>query len=381
MLLVKNIRTFAPDDLGVKDLLIARNKIEYVGESISVSLPSCIEVIDGTGLIAIPGLIDGHVHVTGGGGEGGVTTRVPEVKISDLIRNGVTTVLGLLGTDGTTRTIEDLLAKTKAINELGLTAFALTGSYEYPSVTLTGNVRRDMAFISEIIGSKIAISDHRSSCITTGELARLASDVYVGGKIAGKRGVLTIHMGDGKAGLQQILDVISENDLPVSVFHPTHVNRNETLLSSALDFHQMGGMIDLTCGNAGTVRAADVITELRSSGRDRRNITISSDGNGSYSEYDENGNLLKIGVSSLDAVFNELKFMFESKNLPLDDALAYCTVNAATALGLDNRKGRIAPGYDADIVLLNESFQIDTVITSGEIIMREMMIMKNIPFE
>ena len=34
-------------------------------------------------------------------------------------------------------------------------------------------------------------------------------------------------------------------------------------------------------------------------------------------------------------------------------ALAACTVNAAHVLGRSDRKGRLAPGHDADFVLLN----------------------------
>jgi imidazolonepropionase len=35
------------------------------------------------------------------------------------------------------------------------------------------------------------------------------------------------------------------------------------------------------------------------------------------------------------------------------EALAACTVNAAHVLGRADRKGRIAPGYDADLTLLD----------------------------
>ena len=134
------------------------------------------EVIDGTGKIVTPGIIDRHVHVTGGGGEGSFHTQAPQVQLSSLIKGGVTTVLGLLGTDGISRSVENLLAKVKALKEEGISAYAICGAYGYPSTTVTGSVSKDIMFIDEILGVKLAISDHRAPNITTEELIRLASD-------------------------------------------------------------------------------------------------------------------------------------------------------------------------------------------------------------
>ncbi|CAF3946882.1 unnamed protein product [Rotaria sordida] len=53
--------------------------------------------------LIIPGLIDVHVHAIGGGGEQGPYSRTPESRLSELIRGGLTTIVGVLGTDGVTR--------------------------------------------------------------------------------------------------------------------------------------------------------------------------------------------------------------------------------------------------------------------------------------
>ena len=71
----------------------------------------------------MPGFIDGHVHMTGGGGEGGYATRTPELSLSDAIRGGVTTIVGCLGTDGVTRSLAALLAKARALDEEGISTF------------------------------------------------------------------------------------------------------------------------------------------------------------------------------------------------------------------------------------------------------------------
>ncbi len=380
MLLIKNINVYSPEKLGKKDILICGEKIELIANTIDIDLESTT-IIDGSEKIAISGLVDRHVHLIGGGGEGGVTTRVPELKCSDLIKNGITTVLGLLGTDATTRTMRELIAKVKALNELGLSAYAVTGSYQYPSKTLTDNVRDDMLFIQEIIGAKIAISDHRSSVMTTSELSKLASDVYVGGKLAGKTGVLVIHVGDGKQGLKPIFDSLDNSNLPASVFQPTHLNRNPTLLTEGLEFLRNGGYIDLTTGIAKNARAGDIIKQVIEEKIDASRLTLSSDGNGSYSSYDKDGNLLQIGAASVSAMYNELLYLVKEQKMPLESVLPFFTFNPAAAIGLGEFKGKIKANYDADILILNQELEIENVICKGKIVMQNKNISINIPFE
>ena len=45
-----------------------------------------------------PVKVDCHVHLTGGGGEGGFATRVPPLALSAFTRNGTTSAVGVLGT-------------------------------------------------------------------------------------------------------------------------------------------------------------------------------------------------------------------------------------------------------------------------------------------
>src|SRR5699024_11633606 len=131
------------------------------------------------------------------GGKGIFKNKDPKIILSKLIEGENTTVDGLLGTDSTTRSVENVVAKAKALKEEGVSAYAYTGSYGYPSVTITDSVKKDIVFINEIIGSKIALSDHRSPSISEDELARLASDTRVAGMISGKAGIVVAHMGDG----------------------------------------------------------------------------------------------------------------------------------------------------------------------------------------
>ena len=164
MILIKNCDVYAPERLGKKDVLAAGEKIVAIEDDIQAPSGLEIEIISAEGLKLIPGLIDGHVHITGAGGEGGPATRTPELRLSQLFEGAITSVVGFLGTDGMTRSVESVLMKAKALRQEGASAWIFTGAYQVPTPTLLGDVGKDLALIEEVIGvGEIAIADHRSS--------------------------------------------------------------------------------------------------------------------------------------------------------------------------------------------------------------------------
>ena len=177
MKLIQNIDVYAPQHLGKKDVLIINDKIVKIKDAGSICADGFLseaEMINGEGLLLTPGFIDCHVHVLGGGGEGGFANRTPEATMEGLTKFGVTTVVGCLGTDGIGRDMCALVAKTKGLNEQGMSAYCYTGSYQIPVRTLTDSIVKDIMMIQEIIGTgEIAISDHRSSQPTFEEFVRV----------------------------------------------------------------------------------------------------------------------------------------------------------------------------------------------------------------
>jgi beta-aspartyl-dipeptidase (metallo-type) len=126
--LIKNAEIFTPRPLGCGYLLLGGGKILLTG----VGEPDfdtglVTETVDMEGAPVGPGLIDCHVHVTGGGGEDGFSTQAPPVPLTGFTRHGVTSVVGLLGTDDETRSTASLLARTRALREEGLSAWCWTG--------------------------------------------------------------------------------------------------------------------------------------------------------------------------------------------------------------------------------------------------------------
>ncbi len=368
--IIKNAHIYAPENTGIADVLVAGGKIEAVDRNIEALLEGVdINVIYADGKRLIPGLIDRHVHIAGGGGEAGFASRTPEISLSKISASGITTVVGLLGTDGSARNIEQLYAKACALESEGISTYMLTGSYGCPSITITGCVKKDIMFIDKVVGVKIAVSDHRSAHVTVEELTRLAADARVAGMLSGKPGFIHMHMGDGKAGLDMVSEIIRNGDVPISQFSPTHVNRNGRLLDSAVEFAKMGGVIDITSsmdGGEDTIKASDAASVILEKGVSPENITMSSDSNGSIPEYDEQGRLISIGVGGIDSMRTEIRDMVKTHSMPLETALKFVTSNPARALGIGHKKGKIAKGYDADIVIVDEGFNVEMVMAKGE---------------
>jgi len=242
--LIKRAEMYSPEYNGNKDILIVNNKIflidQNITESAANSLDKNIKIIDASKCIVIPGFIDQHVHINGAGGEGGPQYRTPPIQLSELIKAGITSVIGLLGTDGFARSLKALLMKAKGLENEGISTWMYTGAYQYPSPTITGDILSDVMLIDKVIGVKIALSDHRSSHSTIDELTKVASEARVGGMLAGKVGIVHIHMGSEKEGLNQLFEIIKNTEIPTEQFAPTHLNRNEDLFKSAIEFGKMG---------------------------------------------------------------------------------------------------------------------------------------------
>jgi beta-aspartyl-dipeptidase (metallo-type) len=351
--LIRNASVFAPEALGLRQLLIGGGKILWIGgpDDPAPTVPG-LEVIDLGGKRLIPGLIDGHAHVTGGGGEGGFATRVPPVPLSRFTTAGVTTVVGVLGTDDLARTPGELLASVHALREQGLGAFAWCGGYHLPPVTLTGSVRGDIVYLDPVIGvGELAISDHRSSQPTFDEFLRVASDAHVAGLMTGKAGVLHLHLGDGVRGLELVRRALDETELPARVFHPTHINRRKALFEEALALAKRGCTVDITAfpvdDGEDAWGAADAWERYHAAGAPAERLTVSSDAGGCLPTFDH------------DTVRELL-----SRGHALALVLPAFTHNIARHLRLAG-KGEIVVCADADLVALDAAGRVVDVMAQG----------------
>ncbi|MTH45700.1 beta-aspartyl-peptidase [Intestinirhabdus alba] len=364
--LLTNARVFSPEDAGLCSLLLYADRIVAVEKEISL-FNDVTETIDCRGKWVIPGLIDQHVHLTGGGGEAGFASRTPAVKLRDLIEAGITTVVGVLGTDAISRSPKDLYAKMQSLNLEGLRAFMHTGAYAVPSPTITRSVRDDITFIPAILGVKIALADHRGSYPTLQELLRLISDIRVASLLAGKKGLLHVHLGNLPEGMSQ-LNALCDAGIPIHHISPTHVARTEALFAQAIDFARRGGHIDVTSGGSRFMPQEEAIRNALEAQVPADRITISSDGNGSVPRFNAQGIVEGLSAAPVSGNLQLLPRLIDA-GIAVPQAVAMMTANVAQSLGISG--GVLAAGERADICVLNDDLSLAHLFAAGKQVLRD----------
>lgn len=370
---VRNGTLLAPEARGRQDLLIGGGKILAIGQDV---LPrgAQVEEIDATGSFVVPGFIDAHVHILGAGGEGGPESRNRDITLSQITCAGVTTVIGLIGFDCLTRSVEALLAKARALSAEGITAYILTGGYTIPTPTLTGSVMRDLAFVEQVVGvGELAVSDHRSSQPTPNDLAKVVAEARVGGLLGRKRGTAVLHIGNGLAGLRPLEDLLASTEIPADQILPTHVNRNADLFTQSIAYAKSIGTVDITAGVAphlgfpDAVKPSKAIRRLLDAGVPIARITLSSDANGNMPVRNEAGQVIRLDVQEVIHLYREIRDLAVEEGVPLEQAIQTVTANPARVFGL-KKKGTLAPGKDADFLLLDDGLQLQAVYARGRLV-------------
>lgn len=371
--LIRNAQIYTPELSEAHDLLIVGERVAAIGNDLSIPTYTEGQVFDLQGQLVVPGFIDAHVHICGGGGEAGPNSRTPEIQLSQLTQAGITTVVGCLGTDAISRSMEELLIKARALEEEGLTTFIYSGAYQ-ADCTLMANLRSDLVLIDKVIGAgEIAISDHRSAQPQIADLERLAAEARVGGMLGGKAGIVHLHLGEGKRGIEPIQRILEETEIPIIQFMPTHMNRTHSLLEQGLEHLKAGGNIDLTAGCDDfpeELQVPHVLSLLFERKLLNDRVTVTSDGNGSMPQYNNHGELVGMGIGSVRVLWRDVREAVKRYHLPLEVALRTITSNPALVLQLP-QKGLIRQEFDADLVVLDPNLEIQHVWSRGKRMVRD----------
>jgi beta-aspartyl-dipeptidase (metallo-type) len=354
--LIENGEIYAPEPQGRRDVLLAGDRIARIGEIDRRAVEALgleLAVIDATRCLVTPGLIDPHEHLTGGSGEQGFSTQTPEIFLNELISAGITTVVGCLGVDTTTKTMPGLLARAKALREEGLTAFIYTGGYNVPPTTLTGSVRKDLLFVEEVIGAgEIAISDLRAAEPDVESLARLVTDAYIGGMLSRKSGVTHFHVGDGKRRLEPLRRLLEEYEVEPAWLYPTHVERSAALMEEAVELTRRGVTVDIDTVEEDLAKWLAFYLER---GGDATRLTASSDAS----------------ISSPHTLYSQVRDCIINGRFAVETVLRLVTSNTARVLKLDG-KGSLAAGKDADVLVIRKgSIELREVIARGRRLMSD----------
>lgn len=376
--LIKNAKLIASPNEEKTDILFNQNIIE-MGKNLNPGIKD-LQHIDATGKYISAGLIDQHMHLIGAGGKYGFASLTPEVMFSELVMSGLTTVVGTLGTDGATRSVKTLYAKTQSLISEGISAYMYTNYYGLPPITITGSVLDDMVFISNVVGCKIAISDERSSYPTEKQLLDLLHDVRIGGLVSGKGGILHVHIGALDTRIDVLLDIVKKRNFPVRNISPTHVGRTEKLFYQCNEFAKLGGIIDITTGASKFTEPSEQVLIALKNGVSIDNITFSSDCHAGLSVVDEEGKLVRLKKAPMTESLKQVKDLLATGKVTPSDGFRLITVNPAKNLGL-KKKGKIDVNMDADFTLFNSNYEVTDVIARGEILMQDGKLVKKGSYE
>ncbi len=374
--LIQGGHLYGPEDLGLQDLLVINGKIERLGTRIEVprDLFPGMEVINAAGRLIFPGLIDQHVHIIGGGGSGGFLTRTKEVYFRDLVKSGITTVAGTVGTDTLSRSMITLLMKAKAMNLSGIHTLLYTGSVLFPPMTLMGSVEKDIVLISEIVGVKTGLGETVFPRPDLRELENLITEARRAASFSGKAGVVHIHLAlSAIEWIDGIESILKAREIPYPQVVFTHVNKSPQLLERAMNFARQGGRIDLTTcirppERPGAVKPSTGLKRYLEAGGPLEGITFSSDGNAS--RVLANG---AVDYTRVGDLLGELRDCVQKEGIPLPQALAVVTSNVADCLGIAEGRGSLREGFFADLAFFTENLELTDLMGGGRWLLRNGM--------
>ena len=234
---------------------------------------------------------------------------------------------------------------------------------------------------------KFAISE-TMSFVVDDDLARIAVQAVHGGNLAGKAAIVHMHVGERECSLDPLFALMESTGLPATAFYPTHINRYDPdHIPAGARFVEMGGTIDLTAimcprGGSGTgLRVAEALKRLLDLGVPMDRVTVTSDGNVSMPVRDERREQIGLFNAGVDFLTAEWRDAVNETGLPFEQMLLPVTATPARLLKMAGRKGCIAPGADADLVVWSDDLHPSSVISRGKLMMRDGELLVRGPFE
>ncbi|MDF2646890.1 MAG: N-acetylglucosamine-6-phosphate deacetylase [Paenibacillus sp.] len=377
--ILHNVNVVQPDDLVLPATLWIRNGIIEKLESGLSSLPvGEYELIDGQGHLLIPGMIDVHIH----GANGFDMMDGSEQSIQEVSRACAETGCSSFLVTSVSSTIEELLAMIRSVkrvigHEVGakIAGLHLEGPYLNPKrkgmqnerflrhpnltemkeifneadglikmVTIAPELPGGMELISFLKEKGVIIAvAHSDATYEEAKQAFEAGASHVTHCFNGMRpihhrdpGLVVAAFEEEHVSLQAIVDGIHLHPAIIRMMHRLKGPDGMVLITDALQAMGLGDGNYVFGGHHVTV--SDGVARL------------------------EDGTL-----ASSTVTMNEALRLTVETGISLKDAVQMASTTPARILSL-NTLGRISMGLDADLVLLNEQFQVQWTMIKGHII-------------
>ena len=367
-------------------VLVKENKIGVIGEKGAIKAEKDMEIIDGKGLFYLsPGFIDIHVH--GGGGadclEG--TREALEVMARSHARGGTTAFCPTI----TTAPLERIFRSLDAIREIGSSptggARILGAHVEGPYFSKSQRGAQNPDFLRVPSREDLEKFLSYQEAIKRISLAPELPGALEFGRKMREAGIM-VAIGHSDATYDEVLSAI-ENGFS----HVTHIYsamsgvqrinlyrvagviesallRDELTVEMIADGkHLPSHLMQFVLKNKGLGQVCVVTDAMEAAGMPEGEYKIG----GLEVIVEEGVSKLKDrsafagSVATMDLLVRTLVHLV---GLPLEEAVQLVSFNPAKFLGLDHRQGVIAPGKDADLVVLDSNLEVKMTMVQGEIV-------------
>ena len=320
---------------AMRDVAVSGHKVAAVDAGIPES--QAADVLDATGLIVVPGLLDLHVHSFVGGSHYGVDPDVGQIS------KGVTTALdaGSAGADTFAAFRRYILERcdTRLFALLNISSMGMIsdkiGELEdlrWADVDAAVRVGRDNR--DHILGIKVRLSRMMTGDHDVDSLKRAVDAAEGLGRF------VMVHIGNSETSLEELVQLLRPGDVVTHAYtgHPHGVlDAAGKVIPGILEAQRRGVVFDVGHG-AGSF-SFDVAEKALSQGFHPDNISSDL-------------HVYNIEGPVFDQVSVLSKFMW--LGMSIDDAVRLSTQTTAKTMGLGDGLGTLQVGAEADVALLRQ---------------------------
>lgn len=384
--LIKNVRLVTPDGISDASVLIADGKIDSVIKD--GRAPACDEIIDGGGNFLSAGFIDIHVHGGGGHDFMDATEDAFRGALASHMRHGTTSIVPTT-TCAESGELADVFRTAKKVMENNAGLPEILGVHlEGPFIAPSMSGAQDPKYIkapSRAVWEKILADADGTLLIWTvaPELPgadALARDLKARGIVfsAGhsaalyENAVRAIEAGCTMAThlYSSMSTITRQNGYRIPGLLEAALLHDELCAEIIADgIHLPPALLKLTVKTKGTDRLVLVTDAMRGAGMPDGDYMIGSLTRGQLVSVFDGIAHYPDGISFAGSVATAdrlIRVMTSQAGVSLPDAVKMMTENPAREIGVSDRKGRVLPGYDADLVLFDSDIRIHSVWCRGE---------------
>jgi N-acetylglucosamine-6-phosphate deacetylase len=377
-------RAFTPhQEIADAVILVENASVVAVGRRQDVTIPPTARRYDATGLTIVPGFVDVHIHGAGGHDVMEGTVEAMDAVTRTVALHGTTSLVATTVTAGAEQTcraetgIVDWMRSQKAQKDSFPRAEVLGIHFEGPFIS---TARRGVHPLEWLVPPSVGLlRQFLDAAGGAGRILTLAAELPGALDLISeaRKAGLVVSMGHTDASYAEAMRAIQRG-----ATHAAHV------FNAMRPFeHRETGIIGavLTSPTVTTELIADGVhvhaaaMRLLLSAKGAHGVILVSDGISATGMPDGTYRLGTFDVTVSGGICRNAEGKLAGSTLtldqalrnvigldvPLPDAVAMLTANPARLLGLEGRKGVLAAGADADMVLLDAGLQVQGVMTRG----------------